>query len=174
MLGQAPVEVPARVGRWGSPRPPPTPHSGPAEGWGLEVGQGAERAPALLHLLPARMSRPRFQGGLWWFLLRKELTVAHRLPSGLGTRPGPPGGCSEPTSRAVQEPQRRCDHGEKALPEGWLPPDSAPGSGFQGPAPQRDALRPGRPPAVLPGARGREPGVLGPRRASSCSRGLLL
>lgn len=171
MSGQAPVEVRQRTGQWGSPRPPSTPHSGLAEGWGLEVGQGAEGGPAPLHLLPARMPRPRLQGGLWWFLWKKELTVAHRPPSGLGVRPGPAGECSEPTSWAVQEPQRRLDRREKALPEGWLPPDSAPGSGFQGPVrkpvPQRDAL-PGRLPAVLPGAGGREPGVLGPRRASSC------
>lgn len=171
--GQAPVEVRARAGWRESPRPPPTPHSGLAEGWGLEVGLGAEGAPALLPLLPARMPRPRLQGALWWFLLKKELAVVHR-PPGLGMQPGPPGGCSESPSRAVQEPQHRHDHREKVLPQGWLPPDSAPGSGFQGPAPQREALLPGRPPAVLPGAGGRGPGVPGPRRASSYVRGLLL
>lgn len=44
MLGQIPVEVQSGEGQWGLPWPPLILHPVPAEGCGLTVGQGAEKA----------------------------------------------------------------------------------------------------------------------------------
>lgn len=83
-----------------------------------------------------------------------------------------------PMGWAAEEAQHRREPGEKALFDRLLPPESAPGFGrelcsaFQGPlhepAFQRDSLLSGHLLAVLPGALGKEPGVLVSPRESSC------
>ena len=124
------------------------------------------------------MSGPHSQGDLWFLFLKKDLIVERPLPSSLGISLAPAGEYQALVSWAAAEAQRRPGYWEKALSDGLLPPESAPGSGrelgsdFQGPlqesAFQRDALLSGHLLAVSPSALGVEPGVLAPQRKSSC------